>query len=111
MSHSITSLQIYSFKCCIFLLFPYSKIGKLTLARLLMANNSLMSVSCSHDRTDVHYEEILSLYDDLMKIDPSHICYYEDERSLVLLKQVSVSFSLNRCNENHYQSGISKTKI
>ncbi|XP_073310659.1 geranylgeranyl transferase type-2 subunit alpha 1-like [Primulina huaijiensis] len=85
------------------------KIGKLTLARLLMANYSLVSVSCSHDRNDVHYEEILSLYDDLMKIDPSHICYYEDERSLVLLKQMTSSSGSFLKNIHHYRESTSSS--
>ncbi|XP_073141924.1 geranylgeranyl transferase type-2 subunit alpha 1 [Henckelia pumila] len=85
------------------------KIGNLTLARLLMANNSLMSLSCSHDRTDVHYEEILSLYDGLMKMDPSHICYYEDERSLVVLKQMTSSMVSLLKNSHQYQESTSSS--
>ncbi|XP_022872972.1 geranylgeranyl transferase type-2 subunit alpha 1-like isoform X1 [Olea europaea var. sylvestris] len=67
------------------------KIGKLTLARLLMAQNKLISYGIPNDGIEVHYEEILGLYHDLMKLDPVHICYYEDESSLVLLKQVTSS--------------------
>ncbi|KAL2492992.1 RAB geranylgeranyl transferase alpha subunit 1 [Abeliophyllum distichum] len=67
------------------------KIGKLTLARLLMAQNKLISYGILNDGIEVHYEEILGLYHDLMKLDPTHICYYEDEYSLVLLKQVTSS--------------------
>ncbi|KAL0419770.1 UNVERIFIED_CONTAM: Geranylgeranyl transferase type-2 subunit alpha 1 [Sesamum radiatum] len=65
------------------------KIGKLTLARLLMACNTLISYGNPHDGTEVHYEDVLALYLDLMKMDPAHICYYEDEYSLVLLKQLT----------------------
>ncbi|KAK4407223.1 Geranylgeranyl transferase type-2 subunit alpha 1 [Sesamum angolense] len=65
-----------------------SKIGKLTLARLLMACNTLISYGNPHDGTEVHYDDVLALYRDLMKMDPAHICYYEDEFSLVLLKQL-----------------------
>ncbi|KZV45261.1 geranylgeranyl transferase type-2 subunit alpha [Dorcoceras hygrometricum] len=87
------------------------KIGKLTLARLLMAYHSIMSVSCSHDRNDVRYEEILSLYDDLMKMDPSHIFYYEDQHSLVLLKQMTSSMGSLLKNSHHYQELTSSCLI
>lgn len=41
----------------------------------------------------VHSEEVIKLYDDLTKSDPPHSQYYKDERSLVLLQQVSfISF-------------------
>ncbi|KAL8476964.1 hypothetical protein ACS0TY_029312 [Phlomoides rotata] len=65
------------------------KIGKLTLARLLMAHNTLVSYGCPDARLEAHYEDILALYHDLMKMDPAHICYYEDEYSLVLWKQLT----------------------
>ncbi|KAH6755414.1 hypothetical protein C2S53_013455 [Perilla frutescens var. hirtella] len=66
------------------------KIGKLTLARLLMAHNTLISYGgCPDAKTEVHYEEILALYHDLMKMDPAHICFYEDEYSLVLFEQLT----------------------
>ncbi|PIM98297.1 Protein geranylgeranyltransferase type II, alpha subunit [Handroanthus impetiginosus] len=65
------------------------KIGKLTLARLLMARVTLISYGSPDGETGVHYEDILALYHDLMKMDPRHLCYYEDEYSLVLLKQVT----------------------
>ncbi|CAA0823967.1 RAB geranylgeranyl transferase alpha subunit 1 [Striga hermonthica] len=61
------------------------KIGKLTLARLLMAHNTLMSFRSTDDRIQTRYEDILALYQDLMKMDPAHICYYEDEYSLVFI--------------------------
>lgn len=78
--------------------FCCSKIGKLTLARLLMAHNSLISYGCPDAGTESSYAEILSLYHDLMKMDPAHICHYEDEYSLVLLKQVNLlSFSWVFC--------------
>ncbi|XVF36578.1 hypothetical protein REPUB_Repub19eG0069400 [Reevesia pubescens] len=64
------------------------KIGKLTLARLLMAYDA-MSFSCANKL--VHCEEVLELYSDLMKLDPSHYQYYKDEHSLVLLLQVTSS--------------------
>lgn len=67
-----------------------SKIGKLILARLLMAHNAMVSYGCPNARVEAHYEDILALYHDLMKMDPAHICYYEDEYSLVLLKQVNL---------------------
>ncbi|KAK4492478.1 hypothetical protein RD792_003287 [Penstemon davidsonii] len=65
------------------------KIGKLTLARLLMAHNTLISYSRPNDGAEIHYDEILALYRDLMKMDPKHLCYYEDEYSLALLKQLT----------------------
>ncbi|KAL8544792.1 hypothetical protein ACS0TY_005131 [Phlomoides rotata] len=57
------------------------------LARLLMAHSTLVSYGCPDARVEAHYEDILALYHDLMKMDPAHICYYEDEYSLVVLKQ------------------------
>ncbi|XP_028777733.1 geranylgeranyl transferase type-2 subunit alpha 1 isoform X2 [Neltuma alba] len=62
------------------------KIGKLTLARLLTAYDS---ISSAHDKGMVHSEEILELYADLLKFDPTHSSYYKDERSLVLLRQIT----------------------
>ncbi|XP_012068032.2 geranylgeranyl transferase type-2 subunit alpha 1 isoform X2 [Jatropha curcas] len=59
------------------------KIGKLTLARLLTAHDSLMS-----SNKLVHCEEVLKLYSELMKLDPSHSRYYKDKHSLVLLQRV-----------------------
>ncbi|XP_016483241.1 geranylgeranyl transferase type-2 subunit alpha 1-like [Nicotiana tabacum] len=64
------------------------KIGKLTLARLLMAHNTLMSYTCTSHRNVSHHAEILQLYDDLKKMDPAHFHYYQDEYNLVLLKQI-----------------------
>ncbi|XWS21397.1 hypothetical protein CRYUN_Cryun30bG0051700 [Craigia yunnanensis] len=61
------------------------KIGKLTLARLLMAYDA-MSFSCANKLV---HSEVLELYSDLMKLDPSHYQYYKDEHSLVLLQQVT----------------------
>ncbi|KAL4566092.1 hypothetical protein LXL04_030202 [Taraxacum kok-saghyz] len=54
------------------------KIGKRTLARLLMAHDAM-----------THVDEVLQLYSELMKLDPPHYQYYKDEHSLVLLKQVT----------------------
>ncbi|PON89841.1 LRR domain containing protein [Trema orientale] len=61
------------------------KIGKLTLARLLRAHDALLSQS---NNKMVHFEEVLTLYADLTKLDPFHSWYYKDEYSLVLLEQV-----------------------
>ncbi|XVF56462.1 hypothetical protein PTKIN_Ptkin06aG0122600 [Pterospermum kingtungense] len=63
------------------------KIGKLTLARLLMAYDA-MSFSCANK---LSHSEVLELYSDLMKLDPSHYQYYKDEHNLVVLKQVTSS--------------------
>ncbi|KAK6277735.1 hypothetical protein POUND7_018058 [Theobroma cacao] len=64
------------------------KIGKLALARLLMAYD-VMALPCANKL--VHSEEVLELYNDLMKLDPSHYQYYKDEHSVVLLQQVTSS--------------------
>lgn len=64
------------------------KIGKLTLARLLLAYDALSSASHgAQDQNIFHYKEILELYHDLMKLDPPHFQYYKDQYSLVFLKQ------------------------
>ncbi|KAJ4848639.1 hypothetical protein Tsubulata_035520 [Turnera subulata] len=60
------------------------KIGKLTVARLLTAHDALISSG-----TSVHSEEILRLYGNLMKVDPTHSLYYKDEHSLALLNQLT----------------------
>ncbi|XP_021911023.1 geranylgeranyl transferase type-2 subunit alpha 1, partial [Carica papaya] len=65
-----------------------SKIGKLTLARLLIAHDEML---CSDAEGLIHSEEVLGLYNDLMKLDPSHYQYYKDEHSLALLRQVTSS--------------------
>lgn len=39
----------------------------------------------------VHFEEVLELYSDLMKLDPPHFQFYKDEQSLVFLQQVNAS--------------------
>lgn len=57
-----------------------------------MARNTLITYGNLDNGTENHYEDILALYRDLMKMDPVHICYYEDEYSLVLLKQVNLLF-------------------
>ncbi|KAK6141631.1 hypothetical protein DH2020_024634 [Rehmannia glutinosa] len=83
------------------------KIGKLTLARLLMAHKTLTSYGIPDDGTEVHYEDILALYQDLMKMDPAHICFYEDDYSLVLLKQLTSNIEslLKHCDR--YQESSS----
>lgn len=63
-----------------------SKIGKLTLARLLMAHDAMMH---SSGNKVAHFEEVLELCSDLMKLDPSHVRYYKEEHSLVLMQQVN----------------------
>lgn len=64
------------------------KIGKLTLARLLMAHDAMKH---SSGKKVSHFEEVLELYSNLMKLDPSHILYYKEEHSLVLMQQVTSS--------------------
>ncbi|EOA18027.1 hypothetical protein CARUB_v10006468mg [Capsella rubella] len=73
---------------------PDSKIGKLTLARLLMASEAMMSDGAVKG---VYYEEILQLYNELMSLDSSHHQYYKDEHSVAFLHKVtSSSESLSR---------------
>ncbi|KAL0727114.1 hypothetical protein Bca4012_023207 [Brassica carinata] len=64
-----------------------SKIGKLTLARLLMAKAMISDDAAK----GVHYKEILELYKDLMTLDSSHYQYYKDEHSVALLHKVTSS--------------------
>ncbi|XP_074273209.1 geranylgeranyl transferase type-2 subunit alpha 1 [Silene latifolia] len=68
------------------------KIGKLTLAKLLMALDTIFFESSgSKSYKMVHVEEILALYSDLMKLDPSHLHYYKEQHSLALLQQITSS--------------------
>ncbi|KAG9457139.1 hypothetical protein H6P81_001647 [Aristolochia fimbriata] len=64
------------------------KIGKLTLARLLMALDELMVLFNDRRR---HSNEIMELYNELIKLDPVHSRYYMDERSLLIIDQVTSS--------------------
>lgn len=64
------------------------KIGKLTLAKLLIAHNTMVFPPAEKSN---HFDEVLQLYGDLIKLDPSHHQYYKDERSLVLLQQIASS--------------------
>lgn len=66
-----------------------SKIGKLTLARLLMSRDVMIS---PYATKMAHSEEVLQLYRDLIKVDPPHSRYYKDQSSLVLLQQVNLPF-------------------
>ncbi|CAL1403703.1 unnamed protein product [Linum trigynum] len=80
------------------------KIGKLTVARLLTSYNSLRPLD-----KPVHCKEVLELYSELMKLDPSHYRYYKDNHSLVLLQQVTSSKEslLSRCF--HYRDSTLST--
>ncbi|KAL6983119.1 protein geranylgeranyltransferase type II [Sarracenia purpurea var. burkii] len=51
---------------------------------IVISNNK-----ASDDYKLAHSEEILELYNDLMKFDPAHSQLYEDEYSLVLLQQLT----------------------
>ncbi|KAG5051579.1 hypothetical protein AAZX31_02G116200 [Glycine max] len=62
------------------------KIGRLTLARLLTALDMLSS---QHDGRKSNTEEVLQLYTDMMKLDPTHSIYYKDECSLISLKRIT----------------------
>ncbi|KAE8695389.1 serine/threonine-protein kinase CTR1-like [Hibiscus syriacus] len=64
------------------------KIGKLTLARLLTAYDAMLFPFANKL---VHSEEVLELYNDLMKLDPTHHRYYKDEYSSVLLQKMTSS--------------------
>ncbi|KAL9446951.1 hypothetical protein AB3S75_014590 [Citrus x aurantiifolia] len=80
------------------------KIGKLTLARLLMAHDAMTYPPANKIS---HSEEVLELYNDLMRLDPTHVQYYKDQHSLVLLQQVTSSWEslLSRCF--HYSNSPS----
>ncbi|MQL78665.1 hypothetical protein Taro_011094 [Colocasia esculenta] len=65
------------------------KISKLTLARLLIAHDVIISRGILPPGKKTHFEETLQLYDDLIKSDSSHTKYYQDQRSLVLLDQLT----------------------
>ncbi|KAK3038306.1 hypothetical protein RJ639_031402 [Escallonia herrerae] len=72
------------------------KIGKLTLARLLMAHGAMMVFNSPDSLSMVHFAEVLELYRSLIELDPTHSQYYKDEYSLVFLKKVillSVNYS------------------
>ncbi|TYJ28929.1 hypothetical protein E1A91_A06G034300v1 [Gossypium mustelinum] len=71
------------------------KIGKLTLARLLKAYDAM---SYPFANKLVHSEEVLELYSDLMKLDPTHYQFYKDEHSIVLLQKYKVSASSAICD-------------
>ncbi|KAJ9567788.1 hypothetical protein OSB04_003754 [Centaurea solstitialis] len=66
----------------------WNKIGKLTLARLLVAYDAMITGT---QFTPSIAEEVLQLYSELMKLDPPHYQYYKDEYSSILLKQVTSS--------------------
>lgn len=48
-----------------------------------------------HANKMAQLEEVLELYQDLMKLDPTHFHYYKDEHSLVLLQKVINDFLLS----------------
>ncbi|KAF9601422.1 hypothetical protein IFM89_019855 [Coptis chinensis] len=70
------------------LLIMICKIGKLTLARLLMAHDTFMAYNTPFVYKKVNTEEVLELLTDLMKLDPTHSRYYKDVHSLVLMEKV-----------------------
>ncbi|OAY70022.1 hypothetical protein ACMD2_06553, partial [Ananas comosus] len=70
-------------------LFKEIKFVKLTLARLLIAYDAMKSPENSLLQKRKHCEEALDLFDVLIKLDPSHKRYNEDEQSLVLLDQAT----------------------
>ncbi|GMN40166.1 hypothetical protein TIFTF001_009394 [Ficus carica] len=80
------------------------KIGKLTLARLVSAQDGILSQTA---KKTVHSEEILELYSDLEKLDPFHSSYYKDERSLVPLQQVTSNWESLLRHFYHYGDSTS----
>uniref|UniRef100_A0A7N0V0N3 Geranylgeranyl transferase type-2 subunit alpha n=1 Tax=Kalanchoe fedtschenkoi TaxID=63787 RepID=A0A7N0V0N3_KALFE len=89
------------------------KIGKLTLARLLTAYDSIMmwktNPPCAYKF--VHTEEVLELYSDLMKSDPSHFQYYKDQHSsAVLQKETASNDSLSK-HSFFYKNSASASKV
>ncbi|KAH7678879.1 Protein geranylgeranyltransferase type II protein [Dioscorea alata] len=65
------------------------KFVKLTLARLLVAYDAMMSERSPSLQKKTHSEEVLKFFDDLIQLDPVHAKFYEDQRSLVILDQVT----------------------
>ncbi|KAJ6805241.1 geranylgeranyl transferase type-2 subunit alpha 1 [Iris pallida] len=65
------------------------KFVKLKQAQLLVAQDAMMSHGTLLMQKSSHSEEIVDLFNDLVKSDPSHARYYMDERSLVLMNQAT----------------------
>ncbi|KAF3790154.1 Geranylgeranyl transferase type-2 subunit alpha [Nymphaea thermarum] len=73
---------------CFHCLSSSCKIGKLTLARLLMAHDVM--VNGIHSKNQMtHSEEVLELLDELQQSDTPHTKHYKDQHSLVFLDQVT----------------------
>ncbi|KAJ3679358.1 hypothetical protein LUZ60_017369 [Juncus effusus] len=68
-----------------------SKFVKLSVARLLAAYNSITFNENSSIERNSYLEEALKLFNDLIKLDPPHKRYYEDEISLLLFNQLTCS--------------------
>jgi len=66
-----------------------SKFVKLTLARLLLACAAIKSRGRSLIERKRYCEEAMGYFSDLIRLDPSHKRYYEDERSLVLMDKLT----------------------
>ncbi|PKA63986.1 Protein farnesyltransferase/geranylgeranyltransferase type-1 subunit alpha [Apostasia shenzhenica] len=64
------------------------KFVKLTLARLLVARDAMLSSTTPVTERLIHLRDALELFEDLIKLDPKHARYYEDQRSLVLMNQI-----------------------
>ncbi|KAG2607938.1 geranylgeranyl transferase type-2 subunit alpha 1-like [Panicum virgatum] len=100
-----------------------SKFVKLTLARLLLACAAIKSRGRSLIERKRYCEEAMGYFSDLIRLDPSHKRYYEDERSLVLMdkltcdmetfmKHCSVKVEPNLVPLNHVQlCSLSLTRI
>ncbi|KAL8145400.1 geranylgeranyl transferase type-2 subunit alpha 1 isoform X1 [Apium graveolens] len=87
--------------------FSNCKIGKLTLARLLIAHDAMISRNSPNASSVVNSEEVLGLYQDLIKMDPAHSEYYKDEYSSVLLKKVTSSRESLLCYCHQYKKSTS----
>ncbi|XP_078446346.1 RAB geranylgeranyl transferase alpha subunit 1 [Wolffia australiana] len=71
------------------------KIGKLTLARLFVDQYHILS-GIGYTNLKIQYEEALHIYDELMQLDPLHVGYYKDQRSLVLMEQMTLDESIEK---------------
>ncbi|KAG0476612.1 hypothetical protein HPP92_013453 [Vanilla planifolia] len=83
------------------------KFVKLTLARLFLAQDAMMSYkTCSL----IHSRDVLRLFDDLIRLDPMHAGYYEDERSIVVVNQVT-SDEQSLMSQNSHSSNYFSSKL
>ncbi|KAK1323502.1 hypothetical protein QJS10_CPA02g00125 [Acorus calamus] len=84
------------------------KIANLTLARLLIAKD-MVSHGFPLMGKRIHSQEVLDLFDGLMKMDPPHSQYYKDEHSLVLMDQITSEKEELRKRCSHYRTPSSSS--